>query len=126
MCNTEKHIEREKRTIAKMIGLYCNGNKHSESKVLCADCKALLAYAAERIERCPVRETKDYCSACEIHCYKPEMRERIRTVMRYSGPRMLWHDPFLALSHLMAMKRKKSDNQGNAIDTGLGKVGKRP
>jgi len=28
------------------------------------------------------------------------MRERIRAVMRYAGPRMLWRHPLLALLHL--------------------------
>ena len=29
------------------------------------------------------------------------MRERVREVMRYSGPRMLWRHPVLAAAHLM-------------------------
>ncbi len=27
-------------------------------------------------------ETKTFCSACKTHCYKPQMREAIRQVMR--------------------------------------------
>jgi hypothetical protein len=34
-------------------------------------------------------------------CYTPDMRERIRAVMRFSGPRMLLHHPWLALMHLV-------------------------
>jgi hypothetical protein len=28
------------------------------------------------------------------------MREQVRAVMRYAGPRMLWRHPILALEHL--------------------------
>ena len=38
-------------------------------------------------------ETKTFCSACKVHCYKPEMREQIRTVMRWSGPLMPFCPP---------------------------------
>jgi hypothetical protein len=33
------------------------------------------------------------------------MRERVRTVMRYAGPRMMWRHPFLALAHLVDGRR---------------------
>jgi hypothetical protein len=35
------------------------------------------------------------------------MREKIRDVMRYSGPRMIWHHPFLAIGHIFDGLRKK-------------------
>lgn len=31
-------------------------------------------------------ETKTFCSNCKVHCYKPEMREKIRDVMRFPAP----------------------------------------
>jgi hypothetical protein len=34
------------------------------------------------------------------------MRERIRTVMRYAGPRMALRHPLLALAHLLDSLRK--------------------
>ena len=36
-------------------------------------------------------ETKTFCSNCKVHCYKPEMRKKIRAVMRFSGPRMIFY-----------------------------------
>ena len=30
----------------------------------------------------------------------PEMKQRIKEVMRYAGPRMLWHYPIWTLKHL--------------------------
>jgi len=32
-------------------------------------------------------DPKPACKACPAHCYKPEMRARIRGVMRHSGMR---------------------------------------
>lgn len=45
-------------------------------------------------------ETKTFCSACKIHCYRAHRREQIRQVMCYSGPRMLLHHPLMTLRHL--------------------------
>lgn len=44
---------------------------------------------------------KTKCHKCSVHCYMPEMRERIKEVMRYSGPRMLLHHPVEAMIFLI-------------------------
>lgn len=90
--------EREKVTVETMIGMYCRA--HHDGKELCAECSGLLDYAFERIDRCPHGSDKPRCDRCTTHCYKPEMRESIRTVMRYSGPRMMLHHPVMAVRHL--------------------------
>ncbi len=90
--------EQEMRTVYEMIHLYCRKKHHS--KTLCRACDALYTYAKERIEKCPRMESKTFCSQCEIHCYKPEMRQEIRKVMRFSGPRMLYVHPIMAIRHL--------------------------
>jgi predicted amidophosphoribosyltransferase len=83
-----------------MIRLYCRG-QHGHREGLCPACGELLAYAEARLDACPYGEAKTTCARCPVHCYKPEMRERIRAVMRYAGPRMLWHHPLLAVLHLL-------------------------
>ena len=66
---------REQRVVEQMIRLYC---RHKEGHAtLCPTCR-----------RCP------------IHCYRPAMRERIRCIMRWAGPRMLLYHPLAALRHL--------------------------
>ena len=97
---TNHTIEPEKRTITAMISLYCRGN-HSHSSGLCDSCAALLDYSLERIDHCQWGTNKPSCSHCPIHCYQQEMREQIRTVMRYAGPRMVWHHPYLTVIHLL-------------------------
>ena len=74
---------------------------------LCPDCAELRAYALARIKHCPHMDTKTFCSACPTHCYKPEMRERIREVMRWSGPRMLRYRPIPAIKHAIVTVRAK-------------------
>ena len=74
---------------------------------LCPDCAALEAYACQRSDHCPFIRTKTFCSQCKVHCYHPEMRERIRQVMRFSGPRMLWVHPVLAVRHLWETCRER-------------------
>ena len=103
-------LRREAQTIQAMISLYCRETHRPESK-LCADCAELLAYAQQRLERCPFAVDKPTCANCPVHCYRPDMRERVRTVMRYAGPRMLLHHPLLAMRHLMDGRRKAPWNR---------------
>ena len=98
--------EKEKQVVSFMIELYCRKN-HGSSGELCPECEALRAYAMQRSDRCPFMETKTFCSNCKVHCYKPDMREQIRKVMRFSGPRMLLYRPVMAISHLIESKREK-------------------
>lgn len=93
-------LHREHQTLEKMIALYCRDH-HKPAQGLCSGCTALRDYAAARLERCRFGADKPKCSACPVHCYKPAMREAIRDVMRYSGPRMLIRHPVLALGHTL-------------------------
>ncbi len=52
-------------------------------------------------------ETKTFCSNCTVHCYKPEMRARIREVMAFSGPRMLLVRPLMVLRHMWESLRER-------------------
>ena len=97
--------EQEKQTVSLMIAIYCRA-KHGDRK-LCPDCAALDAYARLRSDRCPFMETKTFCSNCRVHCYKPDMREKIRAVMVFSGPRMIFHHPVMAIRHVIESKKEK-------------------
>jgi len=99
-----RRISRERQTVAVMIGLYCR-KKHRSSD-LCGECRELLDYALERIETCPFQGRKTTCARCPVHCYPSVMRERIRIVMRYAGPQMLFRHPALAIMHLIECRYK--------------------
>ena len=98
-------MEREKRTVSAMIELYCRA-VHSSERELCEDCDQLRQYALSRLDRCSFGVDKPICANCPVHCYNAEMRERIRDVMKYAGPKMVLHHPVLAVGHLLD-KRKK-------------------
>ena len=65
-------------------------------------------------EKCPHMETKTFCSCCKTHCYKPDMKQKIKEVMRYSGPRMLFHHPVLAVKHVIEEKKAKAKDKASA------------
>lgn len=91
-------IKREAKTIGIMISLYCRNHHHSTG--LCDDCSKLNEYAQSRLEKCKYGETKPNCNHCPIHCYRKDYRDEIKKVMRYSGPKMLFRHPYLAIMHL--------------------------
>lgn len=93
-------IDHEKRVVELMIRLYCSKKEKNDS--LCPACEELLHYAHARLDRCPFGEEKGACKDCKIHCYKPAMRERMKLVMRFSGPRMLLYAPWEAIRHLLS------------------------
>ena len=101
----DARMAREKKTISAMIHLFCRG-RHSTAEALCEQCHELLDYAMCRLDRCPFGEDKPTCANCPIHCYKQEMRDRVREVMRYAGPRMLLRHPILAIRHRADAVRK--------------------
>ncbi len=103
--NVQSKRQREKEIVSLMIAIYCS-KKHG-GKTLCPDCAALEAYARQRSDKCHFMETKTFCSNCKVHCYKPDMREKIREVMRFSGPRMIFHHPIMAIRHVMETRKEK-------------------
>ena len=120
--------EREAQMVSQMIALWCRGH-HGRGRgservsggsdeptrvklglrtvALCPECAELQAYAVARIKRCPHMGTKTFCSACPSHCYRPAMRERIREVMRWSGPRMIRYRPITAIRHAVITVQAK-------------------
>jgi len=99
MTRSERRIAREWKTIQAMFRLHCR-DLHGGQKALCAGCEELRHYAEGRLAKCPFAEEKPTCVSCPVHCYEAAMRERVRQVMRYAGPRMLLRHPILALLHL--------------------------
>lgn len=97
-------MDNERKTVEAMIALYCHAHHHSGK--LCDECKALVTYTRKRLAGCPYQNNKPTCGRCPIHCYKPEMRGKIQEVMRYAGPRMVWHHPILAIIHMRDRLRK--------------------
>lgn len=88
--------------------MYCKYH-HGKTK-LCSECIELIDYAELRIDKCKFGLEKPACKDCPVHCYKPEMRERIRNIMCWSGLRMIYTHPILAIKHLLREKKKILQN----------------
>ena len=101
----------EKLLVSEMIALYCRKQHKTPKGQLCPACQELQDYALARIDKCPFMETKTFCSACKVHCYKPAMREQIRAVMRWAGPRMLPVHPVLSVKHVAVTLKAKREAQ---------------
>ncbi|TFG99715.1 nitrous oxide-stimulated promoter family protein [Candidatus Thorarchaeota archaeon] len=97
--NIGPKIQKEKETVEKFIRLYCEKKHRSSSKTLCSECQNLLEYSLLRLEQCQYQEDKPTCRKCPVHCYRPTMREEIRRVMRFSGPRFVLHAPMDWIRH---------------------------
>jgi hypothetical protein len=105
---TDKRFVRRARalkTIETMVRMYCRGHRHEGHTLLCTECGTLLEYATRRLERCVFGDAKPTCANCAVHCYRADMRERIRDVMRWAGPRMMLRHPVMALAHLIDERR---------------------
>lgn len=105
---TDAQVRTDTRTLGDFVGIYCKGNHADRARmaiasdaaslgvygrkapVLCDECAEHLRYAEKRRAYCP-KDPKPFCAHCDTHCYKSEEREWQRSMMRYSGPRSIWH-----------------------------------
>jgi len=100
MAFEDPRFQRERDTIEAMIVIYCRG-VHRRRAALCEPCSEVLAYAEQRLDKCLFPGTKPTCAGCPVHCYRPDMRARVKEIMRYAGPRMIYRHPWLALRHYL-------------------------
>ena len=94
-------ILKEKETIEIMIRYFCNHKHETKNEDdLCDECRVLMLYAFKRLDKCRFKELKPTCRKCPVHCYGNDNREKIKEVMKYSGPRMIIINPLMAIKHL--------------------------
>ena len=117
---SDEKARHDTRLLGDFCALYCRGRHAGRARsplaspgadlgvygavapVVCDECADLLRYAEQRRALCP-KDPKPFCSQCETHCYRPEMRDRMRDVMRYSGPRSILHGHAIdGVRHLLA------------------------
>ncbi len=118
----ETKRSKEKEIAEIMIKMYCHRKHKTKGKDLCLTCQELLDYSNMRTDKCPLMATKTFCAFCKIKCYKKSMHEQMVEVMKFSGPRMLWSHPHIALRHMVLLikeKRKiKKQSKGNKDNYG--------
>ncbi len=119
------HLDRESRTMGKMVGIYCRAHHHTTDE-LCDDCAQFLDYAEVRLEKCPYGEDKPTCANCPVHCYKPHFRAQAKAIMRFSGPRMLFRHPLLTIAHYVDGRRRALHPRELTREQRLEKTGRFP
>jgi hypothetical protein len=104
---TDPEVRKDTRLLGDFCGIYCRGRHAGRARaaltspavdldiyrrtpVLCEECAELVRYAEQRRAFCP-KGPKPFCSHCDTHCYRPDMRLRVQEVMRYAGPRSMLH-----------------------------------
>jgi hypothetical protein len=102
-------LARELATVRAMVAIYCRDHHAPSSGNVCQECAALMDYATRRLDRCVFGDDKPTCVNCKVHCYSAALREQVRVVMRYAGPRMLRRHPWLALAHIVDGRRPAPD-----------------
>lgn len=87
-------VEKDLKVLKQFIQIYCD-TKHREAEKsekdrlkLCSECHGTMDYSRTRRELCPL-DPKPACKNCEIHCYKPDQRQKIRDIMRHSGMHLI-------------------------------------
>ncbi|MDP7288598.1 MAG: nitrous oxide-stimulated promoter family protein [Phycisphaerae bacterium] len=76
--------DKQLQTIKKFIEVFCSKKHRTDGSQLCDECSELLAYATERLAKCPM-DPKPKCKDCTVHCYDQTHRDRIKEVMKFSG-----------------------------------------
>lgn len=92
-------IEKEKEIIELMVNIYCK-KKHKHKDGLCSECSELLEYANKKLDFCKFGNEKNFCSKCPIHCYKKDMKIKVKEVMKFSGPRLIIYRPIQFFRHI--------------------------
>ena len=83
-------VDDDIKVLREFIQIYCDTKHKDRPKTrenntnLCSECHDTLSYSSVRREYCPL-DPKPTCKNCEIHCYRPEYRQRIKEIMRHSG-----------------------------------------
>lgn len=122
----KNNVPKEKETIRKTFGEYCNANHGTVGGKLCARCTAVLSNVMIKISRCPYGIGKPICEQCETPCFGERFTNEFMTIMKGGQKKMLLSHPIMAVKHKLAglgaeyakMQRDKktSDKQKEEAD----------
>lgn len=103
--SSEARFAQDRETLLAMADIYCRAH-HGTQGELCSKCASVIEYAVARTEKCPFNHETN-CKDCYIHCYNGEMRDEVRAVMGYAGPRMLLRHPVMTMRYLRKKLAKR-------------------
>lgn len=125
----DKRVQDEIRTVAEFAAIYCRAHHGDRQRaplesdagsfgayrgrppVLCEECAEHIRYAERRAAHCR-QDPKPFCQHCNVHCYSPVEAQWQREMMRFSGPRSVWHGYALkGLKHAIATAKWRARNK---------------
>lgn len=128
----EEQVRKDTRTLADFVSIYCGGHHRERDRspvvsdaaelgvygrkppVLCDECAEHLRYAEKRRAYCP-KDPKPFCAHCDTHCYKSDERSWQQGMMRYSGPRSVWHGYAIeGVKHALEARRYRRETEHEA------------
>ena len=94
--------EKDMRTLEAMGRMYCKKFHQDAAKDeagLCTECRQTVNATAQRTQACPFNHEGN-CQDCPIKCQRGDAQDRIKAIMKYSAPRMLFAHPAMTLRYL--------------------------
>ncbi len=107
------------RVLSNFISIFCRENHQAADRdvfpikdarlrqvlgnrelTLCQECSQLFNHGMAKLLLCPY-DPKPMCKKCETHCYAPGYREKMRNVMRFSGPYLIKHGRLDLIIHYL-------------------------
>lgn len=104
---SQKDIGKQYKIARRFVEVYCRHHHDTNGTGPCEACRDLLAYARKRLEKCPY-DPKPKCKDCRTHCYRPDYRERMKAVMRFSGMHHVKRGRLDWLVRYFVLKRKEA------------------
>lgn len=94
--------ENDMRTLEAMGRMYCKKfHVHAvkDDAGLCPECRETVEATARRTQMCPFNHEGN-CQDCPIKCQRGDAQDRIKAIMSYSAPRMLFVHPIMTGRYL--------------------------
>lgn len=88
--------DKQKMLIA-IFGVYQKYNKDTDLNL-----EEIKSYSLKRLDNCIHIGEDIFCGFCEIQCFGDKYKKEIRSIMRFSGPRMILYHPIMAIRYLKA------------------------
>ncbi len=122
----DMRVAADTRVVAGLAAIYCAGTHRDRDRAplasdaaalgvyrrrtprLCGECAEHIRYAEKRRAYCP-KDPKPFCAHCDTHCYASDEAAWQRRMMRYAGPRSIWHGYAIpAVRHALEGRKVKS------------------
>jgi hypothetical protein len=128
-------VQGDIRIVSGLCAIYCAGNHRDRERTalvsdattlgvygrrvprLCDECAEHIRYAEKRRAYCP-RDPKPFCAHCDTHCYRTDESEWQRQMMRYAGPRSMWHGYAIpGIKHALEARKWRRTMAAKAAET---------